>query len=141
MRTLLYVVGIVVLLMTYSPVYGFSDKGENCSKCHTLTNEEAVKVLKEFVPNPKVIDIKDGPVRGLWEVAFDAGKKGIAYIDFSKKYVITGAVLNIADKRNLTQERHTELNKVNLADIPLDDALIMGSKDAKYRVVVFDDPD
>ena len=82
------------------------------------------------------------PVKGLWEVDIDAaGKKGPLYVDFSKKYLISGAVVSIKDKKNLTQERLTELNKVDVSKIPLDDALVMGDKDAKHRVIVFDDPD
>ncbi|MDP2754294.1 MAG: DsbC family protein [Nitrospirota bacterium] len=98
--------------------------------------------MKDLIPNLKVLDIKTSPVKGIWEVDIEAGgKKGLLYVDFSKKYLISGAVVSIKDKENLTQERLTEINKVDVSKIPLDDALVMGNKDAKHRVIVFDDPD
>jgi thiol:disulfide interchange protein DsbC len=126
--------------MSYS--YGFSEKGQDCSKCHTLSKDEASTLLKDMVPNLKVMDIKTIPVKGMWEVDIDpGGKKGLLYVDFSKKYLISGAVVSIKDKKNLTQERLTEINKVDVSKIPLDDALVMGDRDAKHLVIVFSDPD
>jgi thiol:disulfide interchange protein DsbC len=50
-------------------------------------------------------------------------------------------LISIVDKKNLTQERLTELNKVDVSQIPLDDALVMGDQNARIRVIVFSDPD
>jgi thiol:disulfide interchange protein DsbC len=63
------------------------------------------------------------------------------YVDFPKKHFITGNLISIAGKKNLTQERLAELNKVNVSQIPLEDALVMGDPKAKIRIIVFDDPD
>jgi thiol:disulfide interchange protein DsbC len=78
----------------------------------------------------------------MWEVDIDAGgKKGLVYVDFSKKYLVSGSIISIKDKTNLSQDRFTELTRVDVSQIPLDDALVMGEKGAKYKIVVFDDPD
>ncbi|MEW6418708.1 MAG: DsbC family protein [Nitrospirota bacterium] len=142
MHKILFFVIITFSLLPMSYSYGFSEKSQDCSKCHTLAKDEASTLLKDMAPNLKVIDIKTIPVKGMWEVDIDAGgKKGLLYVDFSKKYLISGAVVSIKDKKNLTQKRLTELNKVDVSKIPLDDALVIGNKDAKHRVIVFDDPD
>ena len=133
---------IFLCFLPVNPSLGFEAKGQDCSKCHTLNNEEATNLLKNLFPNLKVLEIHSGPVKGLWEVFLESGgRKGLVYVDFPKKHFFSGAVVSIADKRNLTQERMTELNRIDVSQIPLDDALVMGDPKAKIRIVAFDDPD
>jgi thiol:disulfide interchange protein DsbC len=107
-----------------------------------LSVEEATILLKSFDPHIRILAVKPGPVGGLWEVAVESGgKKGLVYIDSTKKYLISGAIITIEGKKNLTQEVLDEINKVDVSLIPLADALVMGDKEAKYRVIVFDDPE
>ena len=107
-----------------------------------ITPAEALNALKDIIPEVKVLEVHATPIQGLFEVAIESkGKKGIIYLDSSGKYLISGSIIDIATKQNLTQERSAEINKVNVAEIPLDDALVMGSKDAKKKVIVFTDPD
>jgi len=88
------------------------------------------------------LEIQLTPVKTFWEVAFESGgQKRLTYIDFSKKYLILGRLFSLEERRDLTQERMTELNKVDVSQIPLGDALVMGDEKAKIRVIVFDDPD
>ena len=125
-----------------NPSLGFETKGQDCSKCHTLNNEEATNLLKNIFPNVKVLEVQPSPMKGFWEVYLESGgRKGLVYVDFLKKYFLSGALVSIADKKNLTQERMTELNRVDVSQIPLDDALVMGDPKAKIRIVAFDDPD
>lgn len=131
-----------LLLLPKPSVYGFSEKGQDCSKCHTLSKEEAESLLQDLIPHPRILEVLPGPVKGVWEVDIEAGgKKGLVYIDFAKKHLISGQVISMKEKKNLSQERMTELTRVDVSQIPLGDALVMGDKDAKYRVIVFDDPD
>lgn len=141
-KLVLLISAVLITLATTSYSFGFATNGQDCSKCHTLKNDEVKGILKDFVPDMKVLDIKPGPLKGLWEVDFETGgKKSLIYVDFSKKYFVSGALISIKEKRNITQERYTELNKVDVAQIPLNDALVMGDKNAKHRIIVFDDPD
>ena len=133
---------MALLLLPVSYSYGFSEKGQDCSKCHTLTKDEAATLLKDIGQGLKVLEILMSPIKGMWEVDVDAGgKKGLVYVDFSKKYLVSGSIISLKGKTNLTDDRFAELTKVDVSQIPLDDALVMGEKDAKYKVVVFDDPD
>ena len=142
MRRLLLFVVMAFVLLPVSYSYGFSEKGQDCSKCHTLSKDEATTLLKDIGQGVSVVEVLMSPIKGMWEVDVDAGgKKGLVYVDFSKKYLISGSVISIKDKTNLTQDRYTELTKVDVSKIPLDDAIVMGGKDAKYKVVVFSDPD
>jgi len=117
-------------------------EGEDCSKCHALTLEEASSIVKSINPDINVIGVTMGPIEGLWEIVIEArGQKGIAYIDFSKEHIVTGSVLKVSTRENLTSLRLYDLSKIDLSVIPLDEALVMGKKEARYKVVVFDDPD
>jgi len=142
MRKLLFFVVMAFVLLPVSYSYGFSEKGQDCSKCHTLTKDEAVTLMKDFGQDVKVLEVLTSPIKGMWEVDVETGgKRGLVYIDFSKKYLVSGSIISLKERTNVTQERFTELTRVDVSQIPLDDALVMGVKDAKYKVVVFDDPD
>jgi len=114
----------------------------DCTKCHQISLEEATDMVKEINPEIDVLDVRLGPVGGLWEVIIKArGKRGIAYIDFAKEHVVTGSVISVAKKENITNKRLYEISKIDISAIELDEALVMGDPLARYRVVVFDDPD
>jgi thiol:disulfide interchange protein DsbC len=133
-----------LFLFLFLPGYclGFETRGQDCSKCHTLTKDEATNLLQALFQGIKVLEVSISPAKGLWEVFSEVGnRKGIVYVDFSKKYVFSGAILSIKEKKNLTQERFAELNKVDISQIPLDNAIVMGDPKARIRVIVFDDPD
>jgi thiol:disulfide interchange protein DsbC len=137
---LLFLFGLIVLPAAESS--GFSTKGQDCSKCHTLKKDEAAALLKGFDQNIKVLGVGFGSVKYLFEISVESnGKKGIIYIDFPKKHLFTGSLYQIQGKRNLSQESLSEINKVNVSQIPLGDAIVLGEKNAKYRVIVFDDPE
>jgi thiol:disulfide interchange protein DsbC len=107
-----------------------------------MKKDEALSLLKTFDQNIKVTDVKQSLAKYLWEVSVETGgKKGVLYIDLPKKNVISGSIIEIKGKKNITQDRLSELNKVNVSQIPLNDALILGDKKAKHRVIVFDDPE
>jgi len=142
MRRILLFSCLTFLLFTVSTSFGFQTKGQECTKCHTLKKDEALSILKTFDQNIKVTDVKQSPAKYLWEVSVETGgKKGVLYIDLPKRNVISGSIIEIKGKRNITQDRLSELNKVNVSQIPLNDALILGDKKAKHRVIVFDDPE
>ncbi len=142
MNRILLCMLIVFLLLPMSCSYGSSEQAKDSPQSLDLSIDEASTLLKDLDTNIKVIEIRKSSIEGLWEVAIESGKrKGLVYIDSSKKHLITGAIISLKEKKNLTEERLTELNKVDVSAIPLDDALVMGNKNAKYRVVVFDDPE
>jgi thiol:disulfide interchange protein DsbC len=125
---------ITIIALNTPNVFGTEESAK-------LTNEDAQNALKEVISDVKILDIRPAQIKGLWEIVIETkGRKGIVYIDFSKKYVISGSIIDLKTKTNVTQDRYTEINKVDVSKIPLDDALVMGDKDAKYRVIVFDDP-
>ena len=111
-------------------------------KCEQPTKDQATAVLKNLNPNLSALDIKPSPIEGLWEVTVTTGaQKVVAYIDCSKRYVLLGDLPDTKEKKNLTRERMAEINKIDVSSIPLDDALVMGDKNAAHKIIVFDDPE
>ena len=142
MRKILFLIAALAMLQYASSSYGFSNKGEDCTKCHVLKKEEAAALLKDIIPNVKILAIKPSPLRSLWEIDVESNnKKGPLYLDITKKYLISGQIVDIKGKKNLTQEAGEELNKIDVSKVPLGDAIVMGDKNAKKRVIVFTDPD
>ena len=131
-----------LVLSGYERANAFAPADQDCLKCHTLSNEQATKTLSEMIPDIKVLNIAPSEVKGLWEVSIETGgRKIIVYLDYAGKRVIAGNLFLIQTKTNVTQEKLQDLNKIDVSQIPLKDALVMGVKDAKYKVIVFDDPD
>jgi thiol:disulfide interchange protein DsbC len=109
----------------------------DCVGCHELTKAEAAKLLRTDKYKAVVRDIKPSAVKGLWEVSVTQGDKELTlYIDFAKQYLVEGRFVPLEEIG-----KGPELKVVNPASIPLDRALLIGSKNAKHKVIVFDDPD
>ncbi len=109
-----------------------------CADCHKLGKQEAEKIIKKGLPKGKVTGVKMSPVKGLWQVDLDVeGQHAAVFIDFEKKHVL--AVSQIAPIETIGKPAPKK--KITFSKIPLDDALVLGSKEAKKKVVVFTDPD
>lgn len=112
---------------------------EDCKECHKLSKEEAGRTLGKIVDN--VVAVAPGPFPGVWEVdvARD-GKIYPLYIDYSLKYLFNGQFIRLSDMANLTGLRYRDLNRVDVASIPVKDAIRIGSPAAKKTVIVLTDP-
>jgi len=110
-----------------------------CGECHKLTKEEAGKVLGKIADN--VVAVAPGPFPGVWEVdVVRNGKTYPLYLDYSLKYFFSGQFIRLSDMANLTGQRYQNLNRVDVASIPVRDAIRVGSKAAKKTVIVLSDP-
>jgi hypothetical protein len=85
------------------------------------------------------------PIKGIWEIAIDnRGQRFVVYMDFSKKFATPGPILEIDMMTDRTKARVEQLNqerRINLASIPLGEALVVGKADAQKKIPVFLDPD
>jgi thiol:disulfide interchange protein DsbC len=112
---------------------------KDCTECHKLSKEEAGKMLGKIVDN--VIGVAPGPFPGVWEVdVVQNGKTFPLYLDYSLKYLFNGQFLRLSDMANLTSLRYQDLNRVDVASIPVQDAIRIGSEAAKKTVIVLTDP-
>jgi thiol:disulfide interchange protein DsbC len=91
-----------------------------------------------------VLAIQISPIKGLWEVGIEnKGQRFVIYVDFSKKYVSPGPFIDYGSGKDITRTRIEELNKgrkVNMSQLTLENALVLGRADAPIKVAVFTDP-
>ena len=139
----LSIVAVFLLLVASSPSHAFMKEGcggGECAECHSLTREDAAILLSGTVDN--VLKVEPSIVGGLWVVDIvKGGQKWPVYVDFSKKYLISGQIIQIATKENVTESRFLRLNTVNVSSIPLANAIVIGDPKAKRRIIEFSDPD
>ena len=114
--------------------------------CITLGGEEIREILKKLnVPDAKVLDISDSPIKGFCEVVIEiTGQTKIFYLDADKNYLIIGQLVEVSTMANKTMEaihRIQDKKRIDIAKIPLTDTLVLGEKGAAKKVVVFTDPD
>jgi thiol:disulfide interchange protein DsbC len=139
----LLLIAITAIFIAF-PAAAFMPEGEGCGAgscidCHDLSKAEANEVLKQI--EGEVVGVSAAEVPGLWRVDMKMNDKTWPlYLDYSKSYLVSGNIIQIATRKNLTESHYRELNPVDLATIPLDDALLLGDPQAKTKVVVFTDP-
>lgn len=96
------------------------------------------KTLEDKFPGAEVRGIAKTAYFGLYEVLLD---DRIVYTDTRGKYLLVGAIYDSDSKTNLTEERQRELNRVAVADLPLDKAIVNVKGNGARKLVVFSDPD
>jgi thiol:disulfide interchange protein DsbC len=141
-------VSAVILVMSPGNVTAFSDAGceGDCSKCHSLTRAEAAEIIKQLkTADAKVLDVKISPIKSLWEISIQSqGKEAPVYLDFSKKYIVQGPIIELstgADKTKEQSHKKKIYKGVDVSKISLKSALVLGRKSANKKVIVFTDPD
>jgi thiol:disulfide interchange protein DsbC len=144
MNKIMIVAVFAGLLMTGgAPAQAFTADGcgtGTCASCHSLGKEEAEKILAGLVD--KVNKVEFAEVPGMWLLEVEKGASKLpVYIDFSKKYVLSGSVIRLADRGDISQDRYAQMNKIDVSRIPLDDALLLGRQEARIKVIVFTDPE
>ncbi|MFT7771900.1 MAG: DsbC family protein [Roseateles sp.] len=103
-----------------------------------VANEAVIrKAFTERLPNLKVDEVRPAPMPGLWELRIG---NEIRYTDPTGSFLIEGELLDLKTRKNLTEERVTQLNRVDFASLPLKDAMVWKSGSGKRRIAVFADP-
>ncbi len=144
MKPFLPACAVVAILALHlpNPVAAFQKEAgaaKACSECHKLTKAEAGEILGKVVDN--VVAVVQGPFPGIWEVDVTRdGRTYPVYMDYSLKYLFNGQFFRLADMRNITGMRYQDLNRVDVSSIPLTDAIVVGSRSAKKKVIVLTDP-
>lgn len=85
-----------------------------------------------------IVSITRTPYGGMYEVFLKSGE--VAYSDEKGTYVMLGQLIDLKRKANYTAERTRVLNKINFADLPLDNAVKMVRGTGKRVLVTFEDP-
>jgi thiol:disulfide interchange protein DsbC len=136
---------VTIILVSSSYAMAKEGCGGVCSTCHTLTEKDATLLLNKT--GTTVTSVKQSPARGLFELLVEReGQKGIILMDYGKKHLIQGMVVDIeklqpvsAHQLNLPQPK--EQTSVDVTTIPVNRAVIMGNPKGSKKLYVFTDPD
>ncbi len=96
------------------------------------------KNLSERLSNlPKIDEISKTPMNGLYEVRMGSD---IMYSDAEGNFLIQGALIDVKQKRNLTEERTEKLSAVAFDQLPLKNAFTQVRGNGKRKLAIFADP-
>jgi len=138
-----YAVIFAVLLMLFCTLTSQSpaaDKGDKkVADCPRLEKKEADAIVKKVFPDGNAVDVKESPVKGIWQIDVEkGGQHGSIFIDCSRQYLIQLVALDAYVKQMKAQQAP---QKVDVAKISLADSVTVGAKNAAKKVIVFSDPD
>lgn len=96
------------------------------------------KALSESLSSlPKIDEVSKTPMPGLFEVRIG---NEIFYTDAEGAHLIRGEMIDLKNKRNLTEERIAKLTRIDFASLPLKDAIVWKTGNGKRKIAVFSDP-
>ena len=136
----LMVVGLLIAVPLSAQAFPTKKGDKPCMECHKLDKKAAEDIVKKVIPNATVTNVIMSPVKGVWQIEFEAGegKRGGFGLDFSKKYLVQFALVDEVVKQ---QKQQQQPRKVDISKIPLGDSITLGAAAAKKKVIVFTDPD
>lgn len=95
--------------------------------------------LKQIIPNADAVEsVRKTSYSDFYEVVLNNGD--IVYVDPTGSFLISGALVDLKSKRNVTSERMKELQQINVADLPLTNAIKQVRGNGKRILVTFEDP-
>lgn len=94
--------------------------------------------LKQNFPDIPVKSVKTSPVKDIYEV-YMGGR--IVYTTDEAKYFFVGNLIDLKQQKNLTEESMQTLSKVEVAKLPLDQAIKHVKGKGERVIYLFSDPD
>jgi thiol:disulfide interchange protein DsbC len=113
--------------------------------CLPLTEKEATVLLKKI--GATVTSVKQSPAEGLFELLVEKdGQKGLLLMDCDKKHLIQGMVVDFetlkpVSAHDLSTLQPKQQSSVDVATIPVKNAVIMGNPKGTKKIYVFTDLD
>lgn len=96
------------------------------------------KNLSERLPNlPKIDEVSKTPMGGLYEIRMG---NDVMYSDAEGNFLIQGTLIDVKQKRNLTEERIEKLSAIPFDQLPLKHAFTQVRGNGKRKLAVFVDP-
>jgi thiol:disulfide interchange protein DsbC len=97
------------------------------------------KNIAERVPQLKAIDeINKSVIPGLYEIRVNGTE--IYYSDAQGNYLVQGNIIDIRNRRNLTEERVDKLTAIKFDALPFKDAFTIVRGNGQRKIAVFEDP-
>jgi len=129
MRPLLLILSIFIAHVAMA-----ADNVKNTADIESIRSH-ATGVLR----NGMVDEVKPSAIPGLFEVR---SGRNVFYSDADgSHFLLGGHLIDTVAKKDLTQARIEELNRIDWSVLPLDKAVVSGDKHAKLELAIFTDPE
>lgn len=125
----------LLLCLLLIPAYLHANEPEEL-----LTIKQATQILSGI--EGEVISVENTEVSGFFLVGMKMqGQIVPLYLDKSGSFLFSGNVIDLTKRKNLTEDHFAKLNPINVSEIPLENALLLGKPEASQQTIVFTDPD
>jgi len=102
------------------------------------TDAKVREAIKSLVPNAEIESVNESVLPGFTEVVMGGQ---VIYVTDDGKYVVSGAVFDVAAKANLTERRLASVRVAELKKVPAERRLIFPAATPKHTITVFTDID
>jgi len=100
--------------------------------------EDRVKAeLKKRIPEAPIDSVRKANYGGLYEVLVGGE---IYYTDEAATYLLTGSLIDLKTKTNVTELRLRQVNAVKWSELPLDNAIKIVRGNGARKIAIFEDP-
>lgn len=99
-------------------------------------NEELANAISRFLPDVEVNSIQPAPIKGLYQVIIGSD---VIYMTKDGSYIVKGEILDINERRNLTEDVRAESRVQLLKEIKKDEYIEFAGKNARDTIYVFTD--
>ena len=94
--------------------------------------------IQKHMPGVPIDSIQESPAKGIYELVSNGQ---VAYVTADGKYLIAGDLIDVEQRRNLTQAKQDEQRVARLKDIPDDRKLVYPAEgETKHSITVLTDP-
>lgn len=108
------------------------------SAAPSASETEMADRLKELYPSTRITAVRQSEVSGLFEVTMG---RNVAFTDGSGRYFVFGHLFDMREQKDLTAQRLSDINRIDFAQLPLQDAIKTVRGDGSRKLAVFSDPD
>ena len=106
------------------------------------TDEPHAEAVLKYLVNkyPKTIfkSVMNTPIKGVFEVV--AGKN-IFYTNSTGDYLFFGDIYDMTSGEDITADKRNRLNAIDIAKLPVDDAIVTVKGKGTHKLFLFSDPD
>jgi thiol:disulfide interchange protein DsbC len=101
------------------------------------TTDKIKSALQSRIGDADIKSVQKSPVSGLYEV--NLGSQ-IVYTDATGNYLLMGDLVDTRTRTNLTEARLAEMNKIDFAKLPFENAVKVVKGTGARKIAVFSDP-
>ena len=101
-------------------------------------NEELAAAVSRFLPDVEIDNIQPAPIKGLYQIIIGPE---VIYMTRDGSYIVKGEILDINERRNLTEDVRADSRVKLLNEIKKDEYIEFAGKNARDAIYVFTDVD